>query len=135
MTDIHHSALAARAVEMIDWCDDDRSYRLPSGAIATFSFGRVEEALAQTRPRDEVDTHIIDCFDWFLYYIDRVEHYLQNGLILFEDVADTLRPYARTLKNREVAIDRIVELRCYDGVPAFLNRYPATARREVETRA
>jgi hypothetical protein len=128
LTDIHKNPFAPGAVEMLDWCDASRTYRLPHGEMETLDLSDVMHALDTTEQRTPTETYVVDCFDWFLYYVDRLEHYIQNRLILFEDVADTMRPYVRTLVSRNVPIDALIKTRGYRQVHAFLNRYADVER-------
>lgn len=126
LDDIHHHELAASAVHMMDWCDGEADYQLVSGAPReTISYSEVLEALKKNgrEARRPKEIYIRDCFDWFFYRIDRIEHYIRRGLIDFEDVKAVFKVYAQvTAKDRRV-YDNFLAFHQYGLAPEFFRRY------------
>jgi hypothetical protein len=48
---------------------------------------------------DPKDAYIRDCFDWFFYRVDRIQHYINRGLIDFEDVRAVFKIYAKKISK------------------------------------
>jgi hypothetical protein len=87
-----------------------------------------EEVLATLqKPQKELTTekeiYIRECIDWFLYFIDRMEHYIQIELINFAGVEAVLRPYVRRIKANLNAYENILKAQDYDLARAFFCRY------------
>jgi hypothetical protein len=126
LEEIHGHELSASAVHMMDWCDGEADYQMVSGgARETISYTEVIEALKKNgkevlKPKE---IYIRDCFDWFFYRIDRIEHYIRRGLIDFEDVRAVFKIYAQvTAKDRPV-YDDFLAFHQYELAQDFFRRY------------
>ena len=80
--EIHHHELGSKAVMMLDWYNGEHKYEVAEGRKTEISYRDVLEVLNKDQSAcvDEKSTYIRDCFDWFFYYIDRIEFYLQTEL-------------------------------------------------------
>ena len=105
LDDIHNHELEKNAVHMLDWGNGQAEYEIARGQKVIISYGDVLAALAKNtvQPPDPKDAFIRDCFDWFFYRVDRIQHYINRGLIDFDDVKPVFRIYAREIdKHREI---------------------------------
>ena len=125
VSDIHHDQRAAAAVLMMDWSDGAHEHDLGSGRREMLSYRDVVAALAKPAGecREAREHYVRDCFDWFFYYVDRVEHYIETGLVDFVDVASVFKPYVRVFQKDQTTYDQFVATRGYELVPKFLARY------------
>ena len=73
--------------------------------------------------QDDKDDYIRECFDWFLYYLDRIEHYIRTHYIDFIDVESVFRPYVRKILHDYDTFDAFLTAREYSLADAFLKRY------------
>ena len=105
LDDIHNHELEKNAVHMPDWCDGQAEYEIAPGQKAIISYADVLAALAKNTAHspDPKEAFIRDCFDWFFFRVDRIQHYISRGLIEFEDVSavfkSTRRKSAETGKS------------------------------------
>ncbi len=102
-SDIHKNEFAVAALEMIDcmrW-QESCTALVRSGISGTITADMVERAL-QTEPHpspgaanaEQVRIYVRRCFDWLLYYMDRVAYQANVGFLLPDDFAAPLAPYA-----------------------------------------
>jgi hypothetical protein len=126
LDDIHHHELSASAVHMMDWCDGEADYQIVAGgARETISYSEVLEALKKNgkEARKPKEIYIRDCFDWFFYRIDRIEHYIRRGLIDFEDVKAVFRVYAQVTAKHRPVYDNFLAFHEYELAREFFRRY------------
>jgi hypothetical protein len=125
VSDIHHDQRAAAAVLMMDWSEGAHEHDLGAGRREMLSYSDVVGALAKpaSECREARERYVRDCFDWFFYYVDRIEHYIETGLIEFIDVASIFKPYILVLRKSPATYDQFVATRGYELVPRFLARY------------
>jgi hypothetical protein len=125
LDDIHNHDLAKIAVHMMDWFERQAEYVLPSGKRETITYAEVLVALAKNHeePVQPQEVYIRDCFDWFFYRLDRIEHYIRRGLIDFEDVKAVFHVYARDIAKNKDTYDAFLVFHEYDLARAFLKRY------------
>jgi hypothetical protein len=117
--------LAADAIRMLDWGDKPQRYMLPGGDSATITMPIVRQALADADSEDQVILYVRECFDWLLYYLDRVGQYVHNGLILLEDVRPVLGPYAALIKASELQCSELAVQRGYQFLEDVLGELAA----------
>jgi hypothetical protein len=112
---------------MMDWPEGGRKYDIGSGQQTSLSYRDVLAALAKTKDKDsdQKETYIRDSFDWFFYYLDRIEHYIETGLIEYIDVAAVFRPYVRKIRKDVDVYRQFITSRDYELVPKFIDRFPA----------
>ncbi len=123
--EVHAHRLAAQAVSMLDWSAGRHSYEYEPGRTDTWSYDEVKAAL-QLPPADchsGRDVFICDCFDWFFYFVNQLEHYIVTELIDFEDVAAVFRPYANKVRADAAVFAGFWAERQYDLAPRFFARY------------
>jgi hypothetical protein len=106
LTEIHRHPRASTAVMMMDWCDSGHEYEIKPNQTEEISYDRVLESLKKEQKdcggKDkEVERFIRDCFDWFFYFVGRIERYIEINLIKFEDVAPVFSPYAKIINAKE----------------------------------
>lgn len=124
--EIHDSLMAYNAITMLDWEAGKHTYKDKKDGAHTVSFAQVLPALScnQCDSISDSDQFIRDCFDWFFYYIDQVEHHIRTGYIDFIDVETAFRPYVRKMRVSLNAFSSFAAYREYDLVIPFLDRYP-----------
>lgn len=100
LDDLFSHPQAQDAVLILDWSDRNREYEIKKKTNQTISYNEVINALNKNDKSDLTDKEvfIVDCFDWFFYLIDRIEHYIDNRLITFEDVNAPLKRYADKIR-------------------------------------
>jgi hypothetical protein len=126
LDDIHNHEFSANAVHMLDWCDGEADYQLvPGGVRETISYSEVLEALKKNGKEDRKpkDIYVRDCFDWYFYRIDRIEHYIRRGLIDFEDVRAVFKVYAQETAKRRRVYDDFLVFHQYELAQEFFRRY------------
>lgn len=103
LDDIHNHELARQAIHMLDWADGSPEYKVSENVSTVISYPDVLKALAMNKAErcDDKSAYIRDCFDWFFYRVDRIEHYIRRGLIEFDDVKDVFKVYASELTRHE----------------------------------
>lgn len=125
LDDIHNHELEKNCVRMLDWCDGQAlEYEIAPGQRAVISYADVLAALAKngSESRDAKDAYIRDCFDWFFYRVDRIQHYIDRGLIDFDDVKPVFRIYAREIDKHREIYDAFLAFHDYDLARSFLFR-------------
>lgn len=116
LDDIHNHELEKNCVRMLDWCDGPAlEYEIAPGQKAVISYADVLAALAKngSESRDGKDAYIRDCFDWFFYRVDRIQHYINRGLIDFEDVRAIFKVYAREISKNWKTYDEFLTFHEY----------------------
>lgn len=116
IADIHHHPLASSAVRMLDWSEGTTDYQL-SPATAPRKIGYTEVLSALRKPQvdsDEVEKYVQECFDWFFYYIDRIQHYIDRGLVTFADVQSVFKAYAIKIFCHEDIYEKFMLSKQYD---------------------
>ena len=123
--DIHSDTRAAAAVMMLDWNDGTHDYTIDDSTTFHISYSDVLTAICAdpSSCKSPRDVYIRDCFDWFLYYLDRIEHYIHTNYIDFVDVKSVFKPYARKLIQDISTYNHLIQAREYEGTTAFLGRY------------
>jgi hypothetical protein len=122
LTDIHDHPHAAAAVRMLDWGEKWQHYGLPSGLRASINLAVAKTALDDAMSEDESYLYVRECFDWLLYYFDRLGQYVESDFVLLEDVRPVLRPYAIAIHNAGLACSELAAQRQYVFLEAFLYR-------------
>jgi hypothetical protein len=129
LTEIHQHARASAAVMMMDWYESEHEYKLKpeDDEPVEISYDDVLAALKKEQKdcrgsTSERDRFIRDCFDWFFYFVGRIERYIEIKLIKFEDVEPVFRPYARVI-NGDASYAKFMDLHEYDSALQFWKRY------------
>jgi hypothetical protein len=126
----HH--LAQNAGLMLDWSERHREYEIKEENNQAISYNEVVSALGKARKIELNDKEVFirDCFDYFFYFIDRIEHYIRIKLISFEDVDAPLRRYAKKIKIERELYESFMRSHGYDLAVQFIERFdnaPAAA--------
>lgn len=126
LTQIHASEHAKHAITMLDWfaCSHDYEIEKDKPKLA-ISYEEVLAALRkeQRELEDGKELFIFDSFDWFFYYVDRIEHYIRRGLVTFEDVEAVFLPYAKKIAKHRRVYEAFLRSRDYDLAVGFWGRY------------
>jgi hypothetical protein len=132
ISEIHHSFYASTAVAMLDWWGCTRTYPVlregvklvsegDAGGRVQISTAEIREALEEKRgpAMTEKNVFIRDCFDWFFYYVDRLEHYAEVKLVYSEDVFPVFAPYVKLMAAERETFRPFVEGHEYPGAMRF----------------
>jgi hypothetical protein len=128
LDDIHKHELAKFAVRMLDWCGGECEYETGKlGSRQTVAYADVLAALKANEAASlgEKDIYIRDCFDWFFYRIDRIEHYIRRTLIDFDDVKGVFKVYARQIARDRQVYEDFLDFHGYELAKDFFKRYPS----------
>lgn len=106
---------------MLDWCEGQGQYEIAPGQKAIISYADVLAALAQntTHSAGPKDAFIRDCFDWFFYRVDRIQHYINRGLIDFDDVKPVFHIYAKEIDKHREIYDAFLAFHAYHLARSF----------------
>ena len=117
--------LAKNAALMLDWNLSQREYELAKEERRAISYDDVIPALGKNQPQnlDIKEIYIRDSFDYFFYYIDRIEHYIRIRLIKFTDVSAPLKRYANKIEAQEELFAGFMKSQGYHLAIAFFKRY------------
>lgn len=124
LDDIHNHELEKSAVNMLDCWDSSEEYEIAPGQKEAISYDEVLKALAKNglESRSDTEKYIRKCFDWFFYRVDRIQHYINRGLIDFEDVRAIFTIYAKLLTKDWKTYDDFLSFHGYDLARSFLLR-------------
>lgn len=124
LDDIHNHELEKNAVHMLDWCNGQAEYEISPGQKESISYADVLAALAKNTAHSPSpkDAFIRDCFDWFFYRVDRIQHYINRGLIDFEDVRAVFKIYANEISTNWKIYDAFLTFHDYDLARLFFLR-------------
>ena len=104
---------------------DKLSTRLFPGVREKISYQDVLSALKSNHPQSGSPkvVYIRDCFDWFFYRVDRIEHYIRRKLIDFVDVETVFKTYAKQIKQNQEIYDEFLSFHGYDLAKHFFTHY------------
>lgn len=141
LTDIHKHEFASQAVTMLDWYAAHHEYQLPSGERKVITWQMILDTLGKEQAECESDIEIFirDCFDWFFYLVDRMEHYISAQLIDRSDVEMAFYSYAHFLDSNWLVFSGFIECHRYILAKRFFekltdNRPKVTANTEKPKR-
>jgi hypothetical protein len=129
LTEIHQHPRASTAVMMLDWYESEHEYDIKPEHPKEISYDRVLEALKKEQKHcrgedGEVDRFVRDCFDWFFYFVGRIERYMEIKLIKLEDVAPVFKPYAEIINGRDKeTYYHFMNMHQYESAAKFWGRY------------
>jgi hypothetical protein len=129
ITDIHRDRHASNAVLMMDWSEGRHEYEVEPGRVELLAYRDVLSALgkAQSDSVSSRDRYICDAFDWFFYYVDQIEHYIDTGLIEFIDVRTVFKTYATKIRRDIQVYEAFLREHEYELAPKFWRRYDGNA--------
>lgn len=122
--DIHSNNRAGNAAAMLDWSEGKCRLTFEGNKSVEISYEK-DVIPALRKPLSEcldLDRDIVYCFDWFFYYINRIEHYIRTNLIEFEDVEDICRLYSKKIKRHEKVYERFMNTHSYTLAIEFWKR-------------
>jgi hypothetical protein len=125
--DIHNNNWAKNAVAMLDWSEGKHRFRFEGGNTVEISYEN-DVLAALTKKHGEcsdLEQDIIYCFDWFFYFINRIEHYIRTELIKFEDVEDVFNIYGEKIKQNEQVFENFMQVHSYRLAVDFWKRHGA----------
>ena len=133
LNDIHTHELAKGAVHMLDWCHGSGEYEICPGQRARISYDDVLAALKKNGESSpsKVDEYIRDCFDWFFYRIDRIQHYINRKLIDRKDVESVFRSYARLVAHDRDTFHAFLDFHEYSLAKEFFENYKISPHPQV----
>jgi hypothetical protein len=126
IADIHHDPHASKAVTMMDWSEGSSIHQVGPDSVSLDYVKDVLPALQkdqQSECRDK-DFYIHNAFDWFFYYVDRIQHYIDRELIQYEDVRSVFKPYARKIGQHHDLYDKFLSSHDYDLARKFFQKFP-----------
>ena len=92
--------------------------------------GRInyDQVLAALKKNEEAsssnaDRYIRDCFDWFFYWFDRIQHYINRQLIDLQDVEPVFRPYAKLIAHDRDTFYAFLDFHEYSLAKEFFENY------------
>lgn len=127
ISDIHGNEWARNAVTMLDWSEGKRIFKFQDEDGVELSYERDVLPALQKSQKDVsgVEQDIVYCFDWFFYYINRIEHYINTNLIEFTDVEDVVMLYSKKIKDHESIFNAFMTSHSYQLATAFWKRRSA----------
>jgi hypothetical protein len=103
------------AILIMDSTKFIRKYKIDENEYEEISYDDVKELLNESSSNPgKKAIYIKDCFDWFFYFIDRIEHYIRIKLIDFEDVKVPLNRYSRIIEDDKLIFETyITDQQCF----------------------
>ena len=127
ISDIHGNEWARNAVTMLDWSAGKHMFSFRGNEGVELSYER-DVLPALQKPQSDVlgvEQDVVYCFDWFFYYINRIEHYINTNLIAFADVEDIIMIYSGRIKEHESIFNAFMTAHSYHLAAAFWLRRSA----------
>jgi hypothetical protein len=124
ISDIHSNSWSRNAVTMLDWSEGIHRYKFEDGDSVEISYEK-DVLPVLKKPQREVtgvEQDIVYCFDWFFYYINRIEHYIRTNLIASEDVSDIAKLYGGKIRANASAYEAFMQKHSYDLAIEFWKR-------------
>ncbi len=129
MNEVLTNAYSGKAILMLDWFVIDKSDYTDTSGISHIDYAEVLEAIPKiaSRTYSEKEKHILDCFDWLFYFIDRTEQNINDGLLRFDNVKYIYYPYYKKIYEHRSLYESFMKDRCYLLAPNFLKRFETEA--------
>ncbi len=126
--EIHDNKNASDAVLMLDGFLIDKPELLDARLI-TIAYEEVLAALPKisNKSYSEKEHYILLCFDWLFYYIDRLEQYISDGLIRYDNVKYIFYCYYKKIRLDKEIFYTFMKERNYVLAPRFWERYVSDA--------
>jgi hypothetical protein len=95
------------------------------GPLRPSTYPKVLSALEKNQGQSPTacEIYIRDCFDWFFYFMDRIEHYILRSLIDFDDVKAVFKTYAHKIARDRETYNGFLRFHEYELAGKFLDRY------------
>jgi hypothetical protein len=125
--EIHTNPFSGAAISMLDWFVIDKPDNFDKSKFTEIKYEDVLGAIPKisSRTYNEKERYILDCFDWFFYYVDRTEQHIIDGLFLFDNVKYIFYPYFKKISSHQDLYEIFMKERCYLLAPNFWNRFKA----------
>lgn len=123
--EIHDDEYAKAAVKMMDWFEVIKAERAKDKGKVETNYELVLSALSKVKLKKHTpeEHEIMECFDWFFYFIDRIEQGVQEELICFENVKYIFWPYFKKIRKDKEIYYAFMEARNYILAQRFWDRY------------
>lgn len=123
--EIHTNKYSGAAISMLDWFVIDKADNFDTSKITEIEYEEVLVAIPKIidRTYNDKEHYILDCFDWFFYYIDRSEQHIVDGLFLFDNVKYIFFPYFKKIYQNKELYETFMKERCYLLAPNFWKRF------------
>ena len=124
ISDIHTNNWAKNAVTMLDWSEGKHRFKFEEKDSVEISYDK-DVLPSLTKRQSEcsaIEQDIVYCFDWFFYFINRIEHYVRTELIAFEDVEDICRLYGEKVRKHEQVFETFMSVHGYKLASDFWKR-------------
>lgn len=125
MNEVLSHKYSGKAILMLDWFIINTTDFVDTSKTTQIKYQDVLEAIPKiaTKTYNETEKDILDCFDWLLYYIDRTEQYILDGLFLFDNVKYIYYPYYKIIYQQRSLYESFMKDRCYFLAPDFFKRF------------
>ncbi len=116
---------SGNAVLMLDWNEDKRQYQIMDGGNEEISYDEVIAALCKTQlaALNNKERYVRECFDYFFYLLDRIEHNIEIELINFADVESPLQPYVKKINEQQQVYDGFMKAQMYELARKLITRF------------
>lgn len=123
--ELHENSNAIAAVSMLDWFSIDQPDNYDKSRMIEINYEEVLVALPKLCVKNFTDKehYILQSFDWFFYYIDRMEQYIQDGLITFNNVKYIFWAYYKKINANEAIYYKFMDERNLVLAHKFWDRY------------
>jgi hypothetical protein len=125
--EIHENQFSGAAISMLDWFVIDKTDNYDKKRVTEIKYSEVLAAIPKisSKSYDDKEHYILECFDWFFYFIDRAEQHINDGLFLFDNVKYVFFPYYKKIKKDMNLYELFMQERCYLLAPNFWKRFEA----------
>jgi len=114
--------LARSALRMLDWTG--LTYRREGRQTQPITHEMMRHSLRTSGPAFDMDEQFVrDCFDELFDGLDRLEHFLRIGLILFEDIGPRLQYYVALLAKHPQVYQNFLDVYGFSLASALLMRF------------
>jgi hypothetical protein len=122
LAEIQNHPLAKEAERMMDCHIGGHLYDAPTPEIDCkgVTIENIRAAIAGSAGNVPSASYIYSCFDWFLYYVDRIGYLARNSLLEVDDIAAPLLPYAKLLRREWTHFEKLVRDHGYDDASLLL---------------
>jgi hypothetical protein len=123
--EVHLNKDSLGAIEILDWLYFGRGSSDSPAKECKFQYADILETLAKwdSQEHDDDEHQILKCFDWFMYYVDRMEQNIRDGLFSFDNVKYIFLPYYERINSNRDIFNNFASGRKYLLAPKFWERF------------
>ena len=123
--EIHNHESSGAAILMLDWYVIKKVDKFDIKRIIMIKYEEVLAAIPKIAKKEynDQEQYILDCFDWFFYYIDRAEQNILDGLFRFENIKFVFYPYYKKIALNRDLYELFTKERCYLLASKFWKRF------------